>query len=80
MMVAIVSVAVALVAFILYALDCRSKEKPIAWPDALKLSLFSGLISSGVVFATSSDVKDVAEVVTAVAEPAQDMFIGVPNF
>ena len=53
MMLAVVSVAVALVSFILYALDRRSKEQPIIWADALKLTMFSGLITSGVMFATS---------------------------
>ncbi len=83
MMLAVVSVAVALVSFIMYALDRRSKEKPIVWPDALKLTLFSGLITSGVMFATTADIPVVTEAAQAVADKVsdvQDMFVGVPTF
>lgn len=83
MMLAVVSVAVALVSFIMYALDRRSKEKPIVWPDALKLTLFSGLITSGVMFATTSEVSALTETVQAVSEAipsTQDMFVGTPTF
>jgi hypothetical protein len=83
MMIVVVSVAVALVAFIMYALDCRSKEKPISWPDAMKLTVFSGLITSGVVFGTTTDIPNVAETVATVAETipsTQDMFVGSPSF
>ena len=83
MMLVVVSVAVALVSFILYALDRRSKEQPILWADALKLSMFSGLITSGVVFATSDSTTTVIETVKNVAETAsatQDMFVGAPTF
>jgi hypothetical protein len=83
MMLAVVSVAVALVSFILYALDRRSKEKPIVWPDALKLTLFSGLITSGVMFATTSELPVLTETVQAVSEAipsTQDMFVGTPTF
>lgn len=83
MMLAVVSVAVALVSFILYALDRRSKEKSIVWPDALKLTLFSGLITSGVMFATTAEIPVLAETVQAVSESlpsTQDMFVGTPTF
>ena len=81
MMIIIASVAVALVAFILYALDRKSKGEPIAWDTAGKLSLFGGLITSGVVFASTSEgvveaVKTVSENVSTV----QDMFVGQPTF
>jgi hypothetical protein len=84
MMIIIASVAVALVAFILYALDRKSKGEPIAWDTAGKLSLFGGLITSGVVFASTSDgvvevVKTVSENVPAVPS-VQDMFVGQPTF
>jgi hypothetical protein len=81
MMIVIASVAVALVAFILYALDRKSKGEPIAWDTAGKLSLFGGLVTSGVVFATTSE--GVTEAVKAVAENVpvvQDMFVGQPTF
>lgn len=82
MMIVITAVAVALVVFILYALERKSKDKPIDWIDAGKLTLFGGLLSSGVVFATTSEVAStVAETVTKVDIPSvQDMFVGVPTF
>jgi hypothetical protein len=81
-MIVITAVAVALVVFILYALERRSKDKPIDWIDAGKLTLFGGLLSSGVVFATTSDVATtVTETVTKVDIPSvQDMFVGIPTF
>jgi hypothetical protein len=81
MMIVIASVAVAIVAFILYALERRSKGEPISWEHAGKLSLFSGLITSGVVFATTAEA--LPEIVTKAAETVadvQDMFVGTPTF
>jgi len=84
MMIVIASLAVGLVAFIVYALERRSKEEPIVWESAGKLALFSGLVTSGVVFATTTDLTGVSEVVNSVApsitEAAQDMFVGTPSF
>ena len=83
MMLIIASVAVALVSFIVYALERRSKKEPIVWEDAAKLSLFSGIVTSGVVFATTADVSTVVESAKAVPEmaaAAQDMFVGIPQF
>lgn len=81
-MLVISSIAVALVVFILYALERKSKDKPIDWIDAGKLTLFGGLLTSGVVFATTSDVvSTVTETVTKVDIPSvQDMFVGIPTF
>ena len=84
MMIVIASLAVGLVAFIVYALERRSKEEPIVWESAGKLALFSGLVTSGVVFATTTDLTAVSEVANSVApsitEVAQDMFVGTPSF
>jgi hypothetical protein len=83
MMLVVVPVAVALVSFILYALDRRSKETSIVWPDALKLTLFSGLITSGVMFATTSEFPVLTDTVQAVSDAlpsTQDMFVGTPTF
>lgn len=84
MMIIVASAAVALVAFILYALERRSKGEPISWEHAGKLSLFSGLITSGVVFATTADgiasIPDVVNTVTEKAIETQDMFVGTPTF
>lgn len=76
----IASMAVALVSFIVYALERRSKQEPIVWEDALKLSLFSGVITSGVVFASTADVPVLTETAAVVSEVAQDMFVGSPSF
>lgn len=82
-MMVLASVAVAIVSFILYALERRSKQEPIAWDQAAKVTLVSGLLTSGVVFATTAEVPVVAETVKNVVESApavQDMFVGSPTF
>ncbi len=80
-MIIIASLAVALVAFIVYALERRGKQEPILWEDALKLSLFSGIVTSGVVFATTAEVPIVNETIkNTINEVAQDMFVGTPSF
>lgn len=81
-MIIVASIAVALVSFIIYALERRSKQEPIVWEDALKLSLFSGIITSGVVFSTTVEgVIETAKTVTENVAPAvQDMFVGTPSF
>ena len=81
MMIAISGVAVALVCFILYALDRRAKSQPIAWDTAGKLSLFGGLLTSGIVFATTTDATTVVDAVKeAIPDAAHDMFVGKPTF
>ena len=84
MMLVVASVGVALVVFIIYALERRSKDQTIVWPDAMKLSLFGGLLTSGVVFASTADVASIPETVAAVVTEtqavAQDMFVGTPSF
>ena len=67
----------AIVVFIVYALDRKAKGEPISWETAGKLSLFGGILTSGVVFA--STVENITEVVKAVV-PSEDMFVGVPTF
>ena len=54
MMIVYASLGVAIVCFILYALDRRSKSEPIAWEQAAKLSSLGGIITGGVVFATTA--------------------------
>uniref|UniRef100_A0A6C0AJP8 Uncharacterized protein n=1 Tax=viral metagenome TaxID=1070528 RepID=A0A6C0AJP8_9ZZZZ len=79
MMIVIAAVSVALVCFIVYALERRSKNEPIVWVDAGKLSIFGGIITAGVVFATSSEV--VADAVKTMEIPSvQDIFVGKPSF
>lgn len=80
-MIVISGVAVALVCFILYALDRKSKGEPIAWDSAGKLSVFGGLLTSGIVFATTTDVTTVVDTVKdAIPDAAHDMFVGKPTF
>ena len=79
MIIPIAAVSVALVCFIVYALERRSKGEPIDWVDAGKLAMFGGIISAGVVFATTTDV--VTDAVKTMEIPSvQDMFIGRPTF
>jgi hypothetical protein len=84
MMIVIASLSVAIVAFILYTLERRSKGEPISWEHAGKLSLFSGLITSGVVFATTAEganvIPDVVNTAIEKVSETQDMFVGIPNF
>jgi hypothetical protein len=81
MMIIVAGVAVALACFILYALDRRSKGEPLSWDTAGKLSIFGGLLSSGIVFATTADVPTVVETIKEVVpEVTQDMFVGKPTF
>ena len=79
MMLVVASVAVALVAFILYVLERRTKQEPIVWEDAFKLSLFGGLLSAGVVFASTAEV---AKEIVGAGDVAslQEMFVGTPAF
>jgi uncharacterized membrane protein YeiH len=90
-MLVVISIAVALVAFILYSIERKSKDEPIVWSDALKLSLFGGLVSAGIVFTTTAEpvasavVETVSAVsgggaASAVASVAQEMFVGTPSF
>lgn len=78
-MIVIASVAVALVCFIVYALERRSKSESINWIDAGKITMFGGIISACVVFATTSEV--VVDAVKNIEISAvQDMFVGKPQF
>jgi hypothetical protein len=79
MMIVIASVAVALVCFIVYALERRSKNESIQWVDAGKITIFGGILTTCVVFATTSEV--VVDAVKNIEIPAvQDMFVGKPSF
>lgn len=80
-MIVVASIAVAIVAFIVYALDRKAKGEPISWESAFKLSLFGGLLTAGVVFSTTSE--QLVEVVNTAKEAVpniQDMFVGIPTF
>jgi hypothetical protein len=79
MMIVVAALSVALVSFIVYALERRTKSEPIVWEDALKLSLFGGLVTAGVVFASTAEaIKEVVDSVDVAA--VQEMFVGTPSF
>ena len=82
MMTLVISLAVAIVAFILYTLERKSKDEPIVWVDAMKLSLFGGIISAGIVFTTTAETVTTAvtEVIKDIPAVTQEMFVGSPSF
>ena len=81
MSIAFAAMSVAIVAFILYALERRAKNEPIVWEHASKLSLFGGIITAGIVFATTTDPQAISEAIASIEMPAaQDMFVGTPSF
>ena len=81
MMIVVASIAVAIVCFILYTLDRKSKSEPIDWTQASKLSVFGGIITAGVVFATSGEnIPDLTKPLQAIVSETPDMCVGVPTF
>lgn len=72
-----IPVAIAILCFILYALDRRAKEEPIDWITAAKLSSFGGLMSAGLVYSLSNEIQlpEVLDIPTV-----QEMFVGTPAF
>jgi hypothetical protein len=75
-----ISTAVALLCFILYVLDRRSRSEPIDWTSAFKLSTFGSLSAGGIAFVLSpstsmTDLKIIPEIM-----PTQDIFVGTPSF
>jgi hypothetical protein len=70
--------AVMIVAALLYVLERRSKSVPVDYLDLAKLTLGSGVITSGVVYTVGTD--SVVEVAETVTTAAQDMFVGKPDF
>jgi len=81
-MLIVASVAVAIVAFIIYALERRSKNEPINWEDASKISIVGGLITAGVVFGTTAEVvvETVKDTAAPITQAVQEMFVGTPSF
>jgi hypothetical protein len=76
-----VSVGVALVSFILYALYRRAKEQPIDWFTAAKLMAFGGLMAGGVVYVTQSpETVELIKEVIPEGPVIQEMFVGTPTF
>jgi hypothetical protein len=82
MMPLYIALAVALICFILYALDRRFRGEPIEWMSASKLTVLGGLLSGGIAYTVSSPEAVVEAVKSVVpdAPVAQEMFVGVPTF
>lgn len=75
---AMIAGIVAVIAFVLYIWDRKTKGEEIEWLDAGKLALGAGGTAGGIAYAVGAD--DVAEVVSTVADKAQEMFVGKPEF
>ncbi len=69
---------IAVIAFVLYIWDRKSKGSEIEWLDAGKIALTAGGAAGGIAYAVGAE--DVAGVVTTVADKAQEMFVGKPEF
>lgn len=75
---AMIAGVIAVIAFVLYIWDRRSKGAEIEWLDAGKIALTAGGAAGGVAYAVGAE--EVADVVTSVADKAQEMFVGKPEF
>ena len=75
---AMIAGVVAVIAFVLYIWDRKTKGDDIEWLDAGKLALGAGGAAGGIAYAVGAD--DVAEVVATVTDKAQEMFVGKPEF
>jgi hypothetical protein len=81
MMPLYISAVVALVCFILYALDRRLKGESIDWLSASKLTVLGGLLSGGIAYTISTpEVAEVVKVAVQEAPAVQEMFVGQPTF
>ena len=75
---AMIAGVIAVIAFVLYIWDRKSKGAEIEWLDAGKIALTAGGAASGVAYAVGAE--EVVDVVTTVADKAQEMFVGKPEF
>jgi len=74
----IIAGIVAAVVVILYVWDRRKKSEPVDLGDAAKLAIGAGTVAGGVAMAVTGDVPE--GVVEKVADVAQEMFVGKPEF
>lgn len=77
-MLGMIAGVVAVVAFVLYIWDRKTKGEQIEWLDAGKLALGAGGVAGGIAYAVGAE--DVADAVATVTEKAQEMFVGKPEF
>jgi len=73
--------AIALICFILYAIDRRMNKEPIEWLTAAKICGVGAVVAGGISYSVLvPEVAEVAKVVVPVVETAQEIFVGTPNF
>jgi hypothetical protein len=77
--IGIIAGMVALVAIVLYVWERRTKRQGIEWVDAAKLAVGAGGVAGGVAYAVAGS-EDALETIQSVAETAQEMFVGKPDF
>lgn len=77
--VVILIAVVGVVALALYVWDRRTKQQPIDWMDAAKITVGAGGLAGGVSYAVggSDGVSEIAESATTMV---QEMFTGRPEF
>lgn len=75
---AMIAGVVAVVAFVLYIWDRKTKGADIEWLEAGKLALGAGSTAGGIAYAVGAE--EVADAAAAVATQAQEMFVGKPEF
>jgi preprotein translocase subunit YajC len=77
MMVAIVAIG----AIAMYMLDRYQKKQEISWTDAGKIGVGAGILTGGVLVATTTDAGSaVVDAVKSGASTASEMFVGKPSF
>lgn len=77
LMVAIVVVG----AVAMYMLDRYQKKQEISWADAGKIGVGAGILTGGVLVATTTDAGSaVVDAVKSGAASASEMFVGKPSF
>ena len=77
----IIAAVVAVVAFVLYVWDRRSKQQDIDVFDAAKLTVGAGSIAGGIAYALGDEtISEAVEQAVTVGETVQDMFVGKPGF
>jgi hypothetical protein len=75
---AMIAGVVAVIAFVLYIWDRKTKGAEVEWLDAGKLALSAGGAAGGIAYAVGAE--EVTDAVSAVATQAQEMFVGKPEF
>lgn len=73
-----IAAVVAVLGILLYVWDRNSKGQAIDWMDAGKIGVGTGGVAAGIAYAVGGD--EVAEAVSTVADKAQEMFVGKPEF